>query len=98
MTPPSTDTPNREMNPTAAAILKLVCHEQREHASDQCEGNCSDQKERIAHAAKRAVEQEEDDQEADWHDDFEPRNRGLKFLKFSRPFVVISGRQLYLLR
>src|SRR5262249_4972856 len=72
--------------------------EQRQHAADQRQRHRPNQQERIAKVPKCAVEQEENDYQTHRNDDFQAFDRSLKFLEFSRPFVVIALWEFDLLR
>ncbi|MCG3162319.1 MAG: hypothetical protein JMDDDDMK_03566 [Acidobacteria bacterium] len=69
--------------------------EQRGHAADERKRHRAEQQRRIAHAAEQRVKQEEDEQNADGHGDFQSGQRPLQFLKLARDFVAMPGGQLY---
>src|SRR5436305_1356394 len=71
-----------------------MCGKQRQHAADKSQRHRAEQKQRIASAPEGAVEQKENDQQTDRNDNLQPRNGGLKFLEFPRPFIVEARRDM----
>ena len=71
--PSIADTPNREMNPTAADTLafKPKSIEPEDSAADR-EWNAGQRQQTVAHGIEQAVEQHHDQHQAERHDDGEP--------------------------
>ena len=87
--PSIAETPNSEMNPTAAETLKLrPATVEPENAAAHRERNARQRQQAFAHRGEQAVEQHEDQQQADRHDERKPLLRLDQCAELAGPFQL----------
>ena len=93
-----TETPNSDTKPIAAEMLKSspVTVKRQDAAADR-ERNAGQRQQAVAQRIEQAVEQHEDQQQADRHDDRQARLGLLQLLELAGPVDAIAGRQLHVL-
>src|SRR5262249_15346739 len=67
-----------------------TCGQQREHSSNQGQGDGPQQQKSVAEVPKSTIEEEENDQQAYRHDNLQASDRCLQLLEFASPLVTIA--------